>query len=605
MGTTRKNRSRKKSLHQSAPAAGDRNPPPDSPKEKPATMFLILLGLLVALLTTAYLSDDISSLSLTQKPAPIITRGKIKFENRQPTSGVNFVLNNGTTADKPVIDSTLGGVAVFDYNNDGRLDIFFTNGAHIPSLKKISPEFYNRLYENQADGTFVDSTQTAGLIGSGYSMGAAVGDYDNDGWDDLYVTGVNINNLYRNNRNGTFANVTTSAKVTGHFESGQKPWAVASTWFDYNQDGHLDLFVVNYLDWSFEKNRLCGDPGKRLSCSPALYDGSANILYRNEGDGTFTDVSKETTLATHIGKGMSAAIADYDGDGKIDIFVTNDSERNFLFRNVEGKRFQEVAVEAAVAFTEDGIPVSSMGLDFRDLNNDGRPDITITALANETYPLFINRSGGRFVDETYQAQIGLPSNTMSGWGNGIFDFDGDGWKDIFTANSHVSENLEFYRQQKYKLPNAIFQNLGDGTFEDVGHQAGLLTASAHRGAAFGDLDKDGRIDVVVSVIGEPVEILYNISEPNQNWIMLHIIGSRSNRTAIGTQIKLTTKSGAIQHNQVTTAVGYASSSDRLVHFGLGNETSIREIGLLYPSGALQTLRDINVNQVLEIHEPEQ
>lgn len=604
MGTMRKNRSRKKSSHQSAPATGDRDLPPSSPKKNTSKVFVILLGLVVALITTAYLSDDISSLSTTQKPAPVITRGNIKFENRQSTSGVNFVLNNGTTADKPVIDSTLGGVAVFDYNNDGRLDIFFTNGAHIPSLKKISPEFYNRLYENQADGAFIDITQTAGLIGSGYSMGAAVGDYDNDGWDDLYVTGVNTNNLYRNNRNGTFTDVTLSAKVTGHFESGQKPWAVASTWFDYNQDGHLDLFVVNYLDWSFEKNKLCGDPGKRLSCSPALYGGSANILYRNEGDGTFSNVSKETTLATHIGKGMSAAIADYDGDGKIDIFVTNDSERNFLFRNIEGKKFQEVAVESAVAFTEDGIPVSSMGLDFRDLNNDGQPDITVTALANETYPLFINKSGGRFVDETYQAQIGLPSNTMSGWGNGIFDFDGDGWKDIFTANSHVSENLEFYRQQKYKLPNAIFQNLGDGTFEDVGYQAGLLTASAHRGAAFGDLDKDGRIDVVVSVIGEPAEILYNISEPNQNWIMLHVMGSRSNRAAIGTQIKLTTKSGTIQHNQVTTAVGYASSSDRLVHFGLGKETSILEIELLYPSGALQTLRDINVNQVLEIHEPE-
>ena len=603
MSTPRKGRSRKRKLRQPALQIEENRPSLTPKKEGGGGLRAIIFGSVVVVLTAIYFLRDTPTPLAPLKQTPLAERGNIRFEDRQSTSGIDFVLNNGTTADKPVIDSTLGGVAVFDYNNDGLLDIFFTNGAHIPSLKKTSPAFYNRLYKNQGGGTFADITQDSGLAGAGYSMGAAIGDYNNDGWHDLYVTGVNVNILYRNNQNGTFTNVTEAARVTGHFVSGQKPWSVASVWFDYNQDGYLDLFVVNYLDWSFSNNKVCGDVGKRLSCSPALYDGLPNILYRNDGNGTFSDVTKETSIANHVGKGMSAAIADYDGDGKTDIFVTNDSERNFLFRNVEGNRFQEVAVETAVAFTEDGIPVSSMGLDFRDLNNDGHPDVTITALANETYPLFMNENGGLFVDGTYRAQIGLPSNTMSGWGNGIFDFDGDGWKDIFTANSHVSENLEFYRQQKYKLSNAVFQNLGDGTFENVGAQGGLLAAAAHRGAAFGDLDRDGRIDVVVSIIGEPAEILYNVSEPVNRWIMLHVIGSRSNRDAIGTAIKLITKSGMVQYNQVTTAVGYASSSDQLVHFGLGKEDRIQKIELQYPNGALQVLHDVAVDQILEIREP--
>ncbi len=604
MSTSRKGRSRKrKPSRPASPARAEQTPPP--PASSGGRSRAILVGVVAVAIATAavYFLRDAGKPSALGKQAPSAERGRIRFENRQPASGIDFVLNNGTTDDKPVIDSTLGGVAVFDYNNDGRLDVFFTNGAHIPSLRKTSKSFHNRLYENQGNGKFADVTEAARLAGFGYSMGAAVGDYDNDGWSDLYVTGVNVNALYRNTGKDAFTDVTAQAGVTGHFASGRKPWSVASAWVDYDSDGHLDLFVVNYLDWSFAKNQLCGDPGKRLSCSPALYDGLPNMLYRNNADGTFTDVSTEAGIAAHIGKGMSAAIADYDEDGRPDIFVTNDSERNFLFRNVNGKRFEEVAVEAAVAFTEDGIPVSSMGLDFRDLNNDGRPDVTITALTNETYPLFVNEGGGLFVDATYSAQIGLSSNTMSGWGNGVFDFDGDGWKDIFTANSHVSENLELYREHKYKLPNAVFQNRGDGTFEDVSGVAGLEAAAAHRGAAFGDLDGDGRVDAVVSAIGEPAEILYNVSEPARRWILLHLIGTKSNRDGIGTQIKLTTESGAVQYNQVTTAVGYAGASDKRVHFGLEDDERIREIELRWPSGQVQVLEDIAADQVLEVREP--
>ena len=605
MSTSRKGRPRKR--RPSRPAAPPRaeQTPPLKEKAGGGRSRAILVGFAAVVIATAavYFLRDAGEPPPAGKQVPVAERGRIRFENRQATSGIDFVLNNGTTNDKPVIDSTLGGVAVFDYNNDGRLDVFFTNGAHIPSLKKTNPSFYNRLYENQGGGTFADVTEAAGLAGSGYSMGAAVGDYDNDGRPDLYVTGVNVNALYRNDGKGAFTDVTDKTGVTGRVASGRKPWSVASAWVDYDSDGHLDLFVVNYLDWSFAKNQLCGDPGKRLSCSPALYDGLPNMLYRNNGDGTFADVSAAAGIAVHIGKGMSAAVADYNDDGRPDIFVTNDSERNFLFRNVDGKRFEEVAVEAAVAFTEDGIPVSSMGLDFRDLDNDGRPDVTITALTNETYPLFMNEGGGLFVDATYSALIGLSSNTMSGWGNGVFDFDGDGWKDIFTANSHVSENLELYREQKYKLPNAVFQNGGNGTFEDVSGAAGLETAAAHRGTAFGDLDGDGRIDVVVSAIGEPAEILYNVSEPARHWILLRLIGSKSNRDGIGTRIKLTTESGAVQYNHATTAVGYAGASDQRVHFGLGEDARIREIELHWPGGAVQVFEDVAVDQILEVREP--
>jgi hypothetical protein len=547
-------------------------------------------------------------LSEKSDPAPAApaapASGTIQFENRQADSGVDFVLDNGTIGDKPVIDSTLGGVALFDYDNDGLLDIFFTNGAHIPSLKKSNPSFHNRLYRNSGDRSFADVTKQAGLTGSGYNMGAAVGDYDNDGFPDLYLSGVNINTLYRNQGDGTFIDVTAKAAVAGLLSSGKKPWSVAATWVDYDADGRLDLFVVNYLDWSFKNNQICGDAGKRLSCSPALYQGFPNTLYRNNGDGSFEDVSSSTGISAHIGKGMSAAIADYDDDGFIDIFVTNDSERNFLFHNVGGNSFEEMGVQAAVAFTEDGIPVSSMGLDFRDVTNDGRPDVTITALANETYPLFVNEGHGLFSDGTYAAEIGLASNTMSGWGNGAFDFDNDGWKDIFAANSHVSENVGQYRHLKYELANAVFQNRGNGTFADVTSRAGpgMQARAAHRGAAFGDLDNDGRIDAVVSVIGGEPEILYNTSEPRHHWILIKAVGTKSNRGGIGTKIKLTARSGSVQYNQVTTSVGYASSSDQRVHFGLGADERISEIELRWPSGTVQVLRDIEANQIIEVRE---
>src|SRR5260370_5236267 len=522
----------------------------------------------------------LGSFALSERPgeAPRSPgRGTIRFENRQTQSQVRFILNNGTTDDKPIIDSTLGGVALFDFDNDGYLDIFFTNGARIQGLVKENESFYNRLYRNNHDGTFTDVTQHAGVKGEGYSWGVAAADFDNDGWTDLYVTGVNRNTLYHNNGDGTFTDVTEHAAVSGVDENGRKLWSVGAAWLDYNNDGLLDLFVTNYLDWSFRTSKVCGNEVKRLSCSPSLYSGLTNLLYPNNGYGTFTDVSRLTGIAEHIGKGMSVAVADFYDDCFIDLFVANDQARNFLFKNVEGRRFTEIGVEAGVAYSDDGLPLSGMGVDFRDLNDDGRSDLIVTALGGETFPLYLNSGHGLFESATYPSGLGFQTLRMSGWGVGAYDFDNDGHKDLFTANSHVSENADFYGRDRYRQTNALFRNLGNGRFENVTAQAGsaLQVAAAHRGCAFGDLNNDGRIDSIVSAIGERAKVLYSISSRENHWILIQLQGTKSNRDGIGSKIKITSESGQVQHNHVTTAVGYASRSDKRVHFGLGAARRIR------------------------------
>jgi hypothetical protein len=529
---------------------------------------------------------------------------RIQFENRQAGSGVTFVLDNGTLPDKPMIDGIPGGVALFDYDEDGYLDIFFTNGAHLPGLVKDDNKYSNRIYRNNHDGTFTDVTDRAGLRGEGYSIGATAADYDNDGHVDLYVTGYNRNFLYHNNGDGTFTDVTEKAGVTGVSSSGKKLWGIAAAWVDYDNDGKLDLFVTNYLDWTFATSRVCGSPGKRLSCSPTLYKGQPNILYHNNGDGTFTDVSEPMGISPHIGKGMGVAIADYNDDGWMDIFVANDNDRNFLFRNRGGKGFDEVGVESFAAYTDNGVPVSSMGVDFRDWDNNGRPGIVVTALGGETFPLFRNEGNGLFRDDSYRAGIGFGSFQMSGWGAGIQDFDNDGFKDLFTANSHVSENAEIDEQQHYRQPNAVFRNMHDGTFQDVSREAGsaLQIRAAHRGSAFGDLNNDGKIDVVISAIGSPAELLYNTSTGANHWILIRTVGTKSNRDGIGTRIKISGTSGLVQYNHVTTAGSYASSNDPRVHFGLGTDKIIEEIELRWPSGKVQSLRKVKADQVLTVIE---
>jgi hypothetical protein len=503
----------------------------------------------------------------------------------------------------------VAGVASFDYDRDGFLDVYLVSGAAIPSLQKDSPQYWNRLFHNDHDGTFTDVTEKAGVAGTGYSMGVAVGDYDNDGWPDFFVANVTGNQLFHNNGDGTFTDVTAKAGVEGALLDGKKMWSVSAGWFDFNNDGLLDLFVVNYCKWEVNKDPICALNGDvRGYCHPKYYAPLHNTLYRNNGDGTFTDVSEVTGIAAKMGKGMSVSFADCDGDGFLDIFVANDTTRNFLFHNIEGKKFEEIGLEAGVAYGAYGTALSGMGSDFRDVNNDGRPDIWHTAIEHETFPLYINRGGGNFSDATANSGLAQATANMSGWGNGIYDFDNDGWKDLFVARSNVVDNINVvFPNRRYEETNSVLRNLGNGKFEDVSAWAGadFQLEAAHRGVAFGDFDNDGRLDMVVSVLGGPVKLFHNISDNKHHWILLNLVGTKSNRMAIGAHIRITTEDGNSQWNHVATAVGYASSSDSRVHFGLGANRRIREIQIRWPSGIKQNIREVEVDRVMTIEEPRQ
>jgi len=540
--------------------------------------------------------------SKPQAPAPI------KFEEIATKSGIHFVTQNSPTSNKNQIETMVAGVALLDYDGDGYLDIYLVNGAAIPSLQKESPAYWNRLYRNNHDGTFTDVTERAGLAGAGYGMGVAVGDYDNDGHPDIFLANVTGNQLFHNNGDGTFTDVTAKAGLAGAKLNGKKMWSVGAGWFDYNNDGQLDLFVVNYCVWEVNKDPYCDvKNGVRAYCHPKLYASLHNTLYRNNGDGTFTDVSGETGIAAHMGKGMSVSFADYDGDGFLDAFVANDTTPAFLFHNIGGKKFEEVGVAAGVAYAPDGSTLSGMGSGFRDVNNDGRPDIWYTAVEHQSFPLLVNRGHGDFDDLTLANGL-QPTTEMSGWGNGIYDFDNDGWKDLFVARSNVLDNIsELSPRRKYPEPNSIFRNLGNGKFQEVSSTAGpdFQLEAVHRGTAFGDLDNDGCIDAVVSVLGGQVKLFHNISDTGNHWILLKLVGTKSNRMGIGTQIHIITEDGLSQWNEVTTAVGYASSSDSRVHFGLGNNKRITSMDIRWPSGIKQTLHDLTVDRILTIEEPKQ
>lgn len=529
-------------------------------------------------------------------PGGVTSLSPIRFRNVAEGAGLRFVLENHPTPQKHLIESMAGGVAAFDYNNDGLTDIFFTNGASIPSLQKESPKYFNRLFRNEGGMRFTDVTEDAGVAGSGYSMGAAAGDYDNDGHVDLFVAGVFRNILYHNRGDGHFEDVTEKAGIKSD------KWAVAAGWFDYNNDGLLDLFVVNYASWSPSYDRFCGDPSRslRVYCHPTYFEGLTNTLYRNRGDGTFEDVSERAGIAQHHGRGMSVAFADYDNDGFMDVFVTNDNQENFLFHNRGGGTFEEVGVLAGVALPNSGKPVSSMGTDFRDYDNDGRPDISVVGLANETFPLFHNLGGGLFEDATYRTRLSALTIERSGWSTGFFDLNNDGWKDLFTTCSHVDDNVEMFQATKYKQANAIFANLGNGTFRDASAQVGedFQAPRAHRGCAFADFNNDGKIDVVVASLQDRAELWENVSPDPNHWIILKLIGTKSNRDGIGARVRIDK-----QWNHMTSACGYASSSHFGVHFGLGKIGTIPSIEIKWPSGIVQVLKDIKANQILQVREP--
>ena len=529
-------------------------------------------------------------------------RAKISFEDVLGTSKIGFQLKNSISPQRYSIETMMGGVAVLDYNNDGLLDIFFTNGAAIPSLEKSDSSYFNRLYRNNGDGTFSDVTEKAGLKGIGYSMGAAAGDYDNDGYVDLYVAGFNHNQLMHNNGDGTFKDVTEKAGVVGNVPGIGKAWAVTAGWFDYDNDGLLDLLVINYLKYDIANCKLCEIKGIRTYCSPGNFEGTPNILYKNNGDGTFTDVSERSHLAKYIGKGMGVAFADYDNDGFMDVFVSNDTWPNFLLHNNGDGTFKDVALETGTDYTSDGSAVAGMGAEFRDLNNDGLPDIFHTAMVTDGFPLYKN-TGGQFEDITNISGLSAFSRRLTAWGTGAFDFDNDGYKDLFTANAAILDNEMEVVNRPYRMPAGLLRNNGDFTFTDLSASAGSSFADprAHRGAAFADFNNDGKIDIIVTALNDKPQLFLNRSKNENHWIILNLIGTKDNRDGIGTKIKLSTMNG-VQYNHVTTAVGYSSSSDKRVHFGVGNATVIDKIELQWPSGVKQVLLHVKADQVLTITE---
>ena len=538
----------------------------------------------------------VTSLSMAPPPG-------IRFENVIASSGVSFVLDNNASAQKHQIETMIAGAAVFDYNNDGLPDLYFVNGAAAPWLDKPSPRYYNRLYRNNGNGTFTDVTDSAGLRGAGYSMGVAAADYDNDGYEDVFVAGVNRNQLFHNNGDGTFTDVTIGARLTGVDHDGRKPWSVSAGWFDYDNDGYLDLIVVNYVRWSPENEPACFIEKIRGYCSPAGFEGEPSMLFHNNGDGTFTDVSEKSGIGKHVGKGMGVAFADYDGDGFTDIFVANDTFRNFLFHNNGNGTFSEVAILAGVAYNEDGKSIAGMGADFRDVDNDGRPDIFVVGMIGDTFPLFRNR-GRYFEDITRASGVAKATTRLTAWGAGVFDFDNDGHKDIFAACAAILDNSEEIDHLPSKLPNLLLRNMGNERFADVSADAGqgFLTPAAHRGAAFGDLNNDGKIDIVVTNLNAKPDILMNRSRNANHWLIVNLVGTKSNRDGLGAQIKVWPSAGPMQYNHATTSVGYGGSSDRRVHFGLGPASKVEKIEIVWPSGIHQTLTGINADQILTVRE---
>jgi hypothetical protein len=543
------------------------------------------------------------SLAFGQMATPSAMPGK--FVDITSAAGVHFQGVASHTSKKYLIETMGSGVALFDYDNDGRLDIFAVNGAALtdPTVKgtipqKTGPESWNRLYHQKPDGTFEDATEKAGLQGVGYGMGVAVGDYDNDGHEDIYVTAYGGNKLYHNNGDGTFTDVTEKAGVAAG------GWSTSAAWVDLDNDGLLDLVVLRYLTWDFG-DIWCGphEEGQRSYCHPDLFQPIAPLVYHNDGNGHFTEVSQKIGLAKP-GKGLGIAIADYDRDGHIDLVIANDSMPEFLFRNKGNGTFEEVGLESEIALDGDGRTFAGMGVDFADYNNDGLPDLVIDDLSNQMYALYQNKGDGTFTYTSYTAGLARMTLLRSGWGIRFLDYDNDGWKDLLVAQGHDLDTIEkTFPQLRYREPMLLARNTGKG-FVDVSADSGRVFQEAWvgRGMAIGDIDNDGRVDAVVSTNGGPLYILHNETPTSNHWLTLELVGHKSNRDAIGAEVKLVTVQGS-QWATVTTASSYLSSSDKRVHFGLGQETVAQSLEIRWPSGIAQTLRDVHADHILHVDEP--
>ena len=519
------------------------------------------------------------------------------FEVQVPR-GMNFILENSPTAQKYLIETMPGGVALLDYNNDGLLDIFFVNGGRVTSpmstpetFDRKNPRYWNRLYRQNRDGSFTDVTEQAGLANAGegnYGMGVAVGDYDNDGFPDLYVTSYGKNILYHNNGDGTFTDVTAKAGVAAG------GWSVSAGFFDYDNDGKLDLFVTRYMEWDTKHSKTCGGEWHTY-CPPEEFPATTSILYHNKGDGTFEDVSQKSGIAGKKGRGLGVAFADYDGDGFTDIFVANDGMQQFLFHNNGNGTFSERALESGAGLSEDGRRLSGMGVVFQDYDNDRRPDIIVTELPREIYGVYHNEGGGSFSYRSLETGLGVLSSGSSGWGVGLEDFDNDGLKDLFVAQSHVLDNVEQIDPSLHYKELPLLAMNRNSRFERT--DSGATSAVAARGAAFGDINNDGWMDVVVTVLGSRPQ-LFMSKKGNQHWLTITLRGTRSNRDGFGARVEVNG-----QMRFAVSAGSYLSSSDKRIHFGLGSADTAK-VDVYWPSGMHQTLNDVRANQFIEVREPE-
>jgi hypothetical protein len=536
-------------------------------------------------------------------------RSPVTFTDITAPSGVNFRHSASKTSSKYLLETMGGGVAIFDFDNDGRMDLFFTNGAALKDsmskaevADKSQPKYWNRLYRQKPDGSFIDVTDQAGLKGAGYSMGVAAADYDNDGFPDLFVTGYKADRLYRNNGDGTFTDASSKLPYDNN------GWSTSAGWLDYDHDGRLDLFVVRYMDWDFESGSMfCGGPASALRayCHPDNFKGAANLLLHQRADGSFEDVTRSSGIADSSGKGLGVAFADFDNDGWPDIFVANDSVRQSLYRNKGNGTFEDIAVIAGAAYDDDGRTFAGMGVDCADYDNDGYMDVFITTLSNEKYALYRNNSDLSFTYTTNTAGVGQITLLNSGWGTRFVDVDNDGLRDLFVAQGHVLDTIEKSTTYlKYKQTLLLMRNTGKG-FVNITATAGPAFNSpvAARGAAFGDLNNDGQVEAVVAVLDEPPLILRNMGTTH-HWLGISLTGSKSNRSAFGARVIVTTIAGQKQVFDAGAGGSYLSSNDPRIVVGLGNTRAVRSVEVRWPSGRVQTIANPPIDQYLRITEPQ-